>query len=416
MSQEQRACETAFEFELGESERRSESLQNYWVYPISTRTSLDQYPNKIFSCKRRFNDFFLLRQALVDAHPGVIVPPVPEKSSQTVLERTGLPVETKHVVDYRSRALRKFLVRVGAHPVLSVSPLLQDFLTLPEELYARKRSEHEAAAKAEKKASGTGGTKQKLREMKYSLQHGDGNGEPADPSTAPEDRQGPTADEWAETARYVQSLEDYLNALRDRIAHLINRRKEHCDSMKTFGRSLAKLGDFETDSRRGTGGAERNGARVHQLGLSEAGPRCLVQVGNRAEHVSLVYAEVAMSERVQVVETIRYYLGMCAAIRQVLDNIKRMTLSRDTYRHEKAAAESGEKTEGTEAKVADLAAKDAQLTRAVRDAEDVFREEFTRFHRERQFDMKQLIKAFVDIQCDAAERLKQSWDTVQLAA
>lgn len=401
---------TPFEFEISEPEQKLDQMLAYWVYGIHTRTVLDQYPNKEFSCKRRFNDFFLLREALVEAHPGVIVPPVPEKSNQVFLEKTGLPIDAKHVLEFRMRALRKFLVRVGAHPILCISPLLQDFLTLSEELYAKKRKDSEAKGIAAKPASA--GVVQRAKELKFSLLRPDSAA-----SAAGEPVDGTAKDEWEQTARYVVSLEEYLSQLKDRLERLVLRRKEHCESLKTFGRSLSRLGDLETDQRRGTVGSESSGkALVQQLGLSDVGPRALVQVGNRAEHVSVIYAEVGASEKVQVVETLRYYLGMCQSVRYCLDAIRRLALTRDTLKHEKRVLEekvrAGGADAGKAAEEAELLRKLAASEKALTECEDIFREEFIRFHREKQYDIKQVLKAYVDIQVDAGQRMAEAWQSV----
>lgn len=223
--------------------------------------NLSNFVQKELVCVRRYNDFVWVREQLVELYPGVIVPPIPEKSVKGVIEKLsmisavqepprsldtlarrrtkcevfffserpqstlkififykkpvkpfrctrghcmecflpypkssppggpggklnclftarnvvrtwkhGLPPSLKSVcrtlppppnrtpqptrgfrpggggpgaeglLQYRQRALRKFLVRVGAHPVLCTSDLLREFLELREEDFNRRKA------------------------------------------------------------------------------------------------------------------------------------------------------------------------------------------------------------------------------------------------------------------------------------
>jgi len=44
--------------------------------------------------------------------------------------------------------------------------------------------------------------------------------------------------------------------------------------------------------------------------------------------------------------------------------------------------------------------------------EERFRNELRRFHREKQYDMKAMLKSFVDLQLDYASKMKRSWESV----
>lgn len=108
-----------------------------------TKTSLPQYATKEMTAVRRYNDFAWLREQLVEFHCGIIVPPVPEKSIKGTVEKVASKVEKASVVkvdpllEYRQRALRKFLIRVGAHQALREDVTLQAFLEMDEEQWAR---------------------------------------------------------------------------------------------------------------------------------------------------------------------------------------------------------------------------------------------------------------------------------------
>jgi hypothetical protein len=87
----------------------------YVVYKVDCRSTIAH------SVLRRFRDFDALYQTLVCTHPGVIVPPIPEKA---VLGRFA-----EEFVERRRLVLEKCLKKMCAHPVLRSDALLADFLT-----------------------------------------------------------------------------------------------------------------------------------------------------------------------------------------------------------------------------------------------------------------------------------------------
>ena len=62
--------------------------------------------------RRRYSDFYSLRQTLVSLHPTLIVPPIPEKHS--VADYAAKPTKAKEdeaIIDHRKRMLSSFLNR-----------------------------------------------------------------------------------------------------------------------------------------------------------------------------------------------------------------------------------------------------------------------------------------------------------------
>ena len=72
------------------------------------------------SCRHRFSEFVALRGALVDVHPGVVVPPLPDKG---VVGRF-----THDFVEKRRVQLEAFLQRVCNHPIAASAAPLTEFL------------------------------------------------------------------------------------------------------------------------------------------------------------------------------------------------------------------------------------------------------------------------------------------------
>jgi hypothetical protein len=52
------------------------------------------------------------------------------------------------------------------------------------------------------------------------------------------------------------------------------------------------------------------------------------------------------------------------------------------------------------------------LAQEIAHAEATFAEEVRRFHREKQYDIKQMLKAFVELQVEYSGKMKASWDSV----
>lgn len=62
--------------------------------------------------RRRYSDFYSLRQTLVNLHPTLIIPPIPEKHS--VADYAAKPTKAKEdeaIIDHRKRMLGSFLNR-----------------------------------------------------------------------------------------------------------------------------------------------------------------------------------------------------------------------------------------------------------------------------------------------------------------
>eukprot|EP01059_Diplonema_ambulator_P000549 TRINITY_DN1044_c0_g1_i3.p1 TRINITY_DN1044_c0_g1~~TRINITY_DN1044_c0_g1_i3.p1 ORF type:complete len:684 (+),score=194.90 TRINITY_DN1044_c0_g1_i3:34-2052(+) len=85
---------------------------SYWTYAFKVHTTLPQYKNQphqdgqkedtyaviknlmIFTVERRYRDFEWLRKALVAENPGLLVPPIPEKTLSSMKEKLGKKEDT----------------------------------------------------------------------------------------------------------------------------------------------------------------------------------------------------------------------------------------------------------------------------------------------------------------------------------
>eukprot|EP01063_Lacrimia_lanifica_P031786 TRINITY_DN530_c4_g1_i1.p1 TRINITY_DN530_c4_g1~~TRINITY_DN530_c4_g1_i1.p1 ORF type:complete len:420 (+),score=190.39 TRINITY_DN530_c4_g1_i1:55-1260(+) len=379
-----------FDFTVGEHKKEKGGALDlsYWTYQIQTRTTLvGEGMFKAGACVavRRYNDFVWLREALVEENPGVICPPIPEKSIKGMVDKMA-GSDRSPVREYRQRAMRKFLVRVGAHPILHTSPCFIGFLELDTDAAFDKLKKE---PRAKKEIELTGG--EKMTQVKSSLF--------SSKSKAVEEGS------WDDAKQYVAQLEASLSMLKDRIDLLTRRRRDTGASLNEFGKAFSKVGDIERNYEEGP--------------ISQA----LSDVGRHSEHLSGVYGEQAESETIQVTETIMYYIGMCQAVRDVLKRLSRMAFATDTLEQsvfnlkvEKKNAEDAGKTttriQEMEQSITACQARHAEAQKLQQAAADIFSDELRRFQREKQYDIKSMLRSFVELQLEYANKMKKSWETL----
>eukprot|EP00735_Rhodelphis_limneticus_P011661 TRINITY_DN4792_c0_g1::TRINITY_DN4792_c0_g1_i1::g.21335::m.21335 TRINITY_DN4792_c0_g1::TRINITY_DN4792_c0_g1_i1::g.21335 ORF type:complete len:401 (-),score=42.19,sp/Q9FG38/SNX1_ARATH/26.57/2e-32,Vps5/PF09325.5/1.1e-22,PX/PF00787.19/7.8e-22,Sigma70_ner/PF04546.8/0.15,Sigma70_ner/PF04546.8/88,MCPsignal/PF00015.16/0.36,MCPsignal/PF00015.16/3.6e+02,MCPsignal/PF00015.16/2.6e+02,Cauli_AT/PF03233.8/0.26,Cauli_AT/PF03233.8/6.5e+02,Syntaxin-6_N/PF09177.6/0.41,Syntaxin-6_N/PF09177.6/97,DUF4463/PF14703.1/1 len=109
-----------FDIRVHDPETQGSGYSSFTVYKVTSRCYLPGFESTNVCVQRRFNDFEILHRRLSLQHPGVVVPPLPEKS---VFGRFG-----KTFNDRRMEGLERFLVRVCNHPSLRVAPDLRVFL------------------------------------------------------------------------------------------------------------------------------------------------------------------------------------------------------------------------------------------------------------------------------------------------
>eukprot|EP01059_Diplonema_ambulator_P015465 TRINITY_DN26607_c0_g1_i1.p1 TRINITY_DN26607_c0_g1~~TRINITY_DN26607_c0_g1_i1.p1 ORF type:complete len:419 (+),score=173.09 TRINITY_DN26607_c0_g1_i1:54-1259(+) len=361
---------------------------SYWTYQVYTKTNLvspGMFKQPSMRAVRRYNDFVWLRETLVEEYPGVIVPPIPEKSLKGNIEKVSSSTGPSPLREYRQRAMRKFLVRVGAHPKLHCAQSFVSFLELEEEADFVKLTK-QPRKKVEVELSST----EKMVQMKNNM-FGNKN------KTAEETQ-------WEETRQYISQLESSLVMLKERVELLVRRRRETGGSLNEFGKAFAKVGDIERSYQEGP--------------LATA----LVDVGHHSEHLATVYDEQAETETVQVVETIGYYIGMCTAVKDNIKRLKNMASTRDILEQslknlndDKAVAQQqGKEAKATtiEHEIQATTAKHEEAKKLFDSASATFAEELRRFHREKQYDIKQMLKSFVELQLEYANKMKKSWETL----
>jgi sorting nexin-1/2 len=380
-----------FDFTFTQLEERKPTralASSYWVYHIAVRTTFKRYAQENFTVVRRYSDFDWLRTRLSELFPFVIIPPLPPKDL-----RSAIPGALSTVtLEYRQRALRKFLSRVGAHPVLQKSELLQVFLEKPEAEWANAMQAPKETLPLPRLLS------------KFAA------GAPEDPAA---DAAAPPMDAraWAECEQYVLGLRAGFLSLKDQCSILAQRRAEAGYHVESFGTAFDRVADFE---------ARQDGEGTGSTPLS----RAVHATAQHAKEMATLYKEQADREMRQVAEAMQYYMGMCDAAHEALQRVqqfakKRDALSADVEEKSQAAqrmtARGGvapEKVMAAEAELRDKQQQLADMKAAVARLERLFREEFRGFHRDKQYDVKSMLRSFVDLQHDYADKMKSSWEAL----
>ena len=81
---------------LGEGTLKGSSLDKHFVYPIKGQDAIGE-----IDIQRRFSDFLAFRNALQKNYPGLYVPPVSSKTSQSATSKTNkmLAVERQYFLN-----------------------------------------------------------------------------------------------------------------------------------------------------------------------------------------------------------------------------------------------------------------------------------------------------------------------------
>ncbi|KAK9723287.1 Vacuolar protein sorting-associated protein vps5 [Basidiobolus ranarum] len=205
------SSKATFEISICEPQKVGDPISPYIVYKVKTNTTSTLFKRSELSVTRRYRDFLWLYNQLVNNHPGVIVPPVPEKHALGRFQ--------DEFIETRRAALEKCLRKIAAHPKLNQDPDLEVFL----------ESEKFNIEIKERKPTGSKG-----------LMKAFGNVVSSGFSKFVE------TDEWFENKRaQIETLESQLKPLMKVFESFIKHRKELGGTHLEFGESIDTLANAE---------------------------------------------------------------------------------------------------------------------------------------------------------------------------
>lgn len=192
---------------------------------MNTSTNRPDFSYGQFSVLRRYSDFIWLYDQLCFQHPGVIVPPPPDKQAVGRF--------SAEFIESRRRALEKFMGRVLAHPSLSQSDLIVTFLEADDAGLAMARDKGKAE-KSQKTPSVMSWFETKVNSMTVQ------------PNEAATER---TAADMKieEITDYITKLEAHMTTLTKHVSALMKRQREMAAAMRDFGQAYTYLGQAEGD-------------------------------------------------------------------------------------------------------------------------------------------------------------------------
>ena len=313
--------------------------------------------------------------------PGCIVPPIPEKDITAKVENIGMfssndPKQPSGLIAYRQRALRKFLVRVGAHPKLQNADVLCDFLQLgADELLKRSKQ---------------------LSRKTYDIVS-----LPASSRVKEAFAAQPTTPEytrWEETSCYIEKLEGLLRGMRERMNKIMHNRVGLGKSYKEWGVTFMAVGDVDQDDRE----------------TSEI----IKKIGEHTTRQEANNVEQANNECIHVAESITYYQGMCTSIKHAIRRLIKLMMTRDSIEESLRKAKlkvdtlEGELRAKAQEKADELAEKHESTVQLTVEITKELESELSRFHNEKSYDFKSILNTTVDLSKNFAKKSYNSWETV----
>ena len=274
------------------------------------------------------------------------------------------------MLEYRQRALTKFLTRVGEHPVLQTSSELQQFLEANEDEFNQMKN---VKTKAKSGSS-------------FSLFKSKGS--------TPEP-------EWITShKKFIEKLDSSLKELRQRLQVMITKRKEMATGFMEYGKSFALVGTIEKE-----------------YDQSNTLAKNLLSVGQSAEQISKVTDDQAQKETMQVIETLTYYLGMCDSIRHTASQVEEARNEKDSAQSHLASLQAQkekpnlkeDKRQILETQIEEGQLRVVQKTDRLNESEQSFKSDLERFDLERKIDFSCMLQSFLNLQIEYNQKLHEQW-------
>jgi len=262
-----------------------DGMSSFMAYRVTTKTNLHCFRRGSFTVVRRYSDFLGLHEKLVARYQsrGRIIPPAPEKSllgTTRVKMGGGEMVEegaghTKaHFISLRRAALERFINRVALHPVLRLDVDFVDFLECSSDLPRATSTSAISSASVFKMITRVGET---VNKMAYKMEEGD---------------------PWfEEKTLQVEQMESQLKKLHCCVESVVSCRRELALATGQFSQATALLATTEES---------------HHLSRSLEG---LARVEEKVEGT---LQEQADTDFAHILELVRDYLSLVAAVKEVL--------------------------------------------------------------------------------------------------
>ncbi|KAF8634597.1 hypothetical protein AX17_004186 [Amanita inopinata Kibby_2008] len=360
-----------FVISVDDPQKVGDPIRAYTMYTVHTRTSSPLFQKSSFSVLRRYSDFLWLYEMLSNNNPGVVVPPVPEKSSFNRFE--------EHFVRQRRLALEKCIQKIANHPVLCKDSDLRLFLESDTFTLDIKHRKAELAHERGGLMASIGQT-----------------------ITGPRFHE---TDDWFDRQKsYLDSLESQLRGLVKAIELVAKHRSELAAATGEFAHSLDDLAaaDIGQELSSSVGGLADMEKKYQSLQSSQSEQDMLTFMSAADE-----YARLINSVRNAFSSRIRVYHSWKTAESDLL---------RTKQTHEKNRAQGRIPTERLSYSLSQIAEAERRTMEAKHEYEYVsklVKTEMARFEQERIEDFKNTLQTFLDGMITRQRELISSWGNYQ---
>ncbi|XP_058055437.1 sorting nexin-2 isoform X2 [Anopheles bellator] len=384
------AGDAFIEISVSDPQKVGDGMGSYLAYKVSTKTNILKFKKRQFFTMRRFSDFLGLHDLLVSKYLrlGRIIPPAPEKNiigttkvkmgGQGGQAETGTAGVNVEWIENRRKSLERFLNRVAQHPVLCQDTDFVNFLESDQEL---PRAVNTAAL------SGAG-VMRLFNKM----------GETVNKITYKMDENDPW---FNDKINEVETIDAHMQKLHSAIKALVTHRKELATLTGGVAKSAALLSTCE-----------------EHTGLSQA----LSQLADVEEKVELLRSEQANSDLYILSETIKDYIGLFGAIKdvfhervKVFQNWQHAQIQLTKKRENKAKLELQERRDKLEFAQKEVEEWESKVQRCQKEFDNIsseIKKEMERFELARARDFKSTIIKYLEDQMAHQQQQMKYWEAI----
>lgn len=354
---------------------------------------MPQFNQEPFHQTRRYSDFLWLHEQLLKSHPGVIIPPIPEKKFIGSFDA--------EFVEARMRALERFLQRIAAHPILRQNQDFKAFLEEPLEPFNRIKE-------ASKNSSSTLGSGSASGIWQWATGSSGNRSTNSDIYSARnellEDTRQPNQYDIAvdEARKYIDGFEVQIQNVHKHAVGLVKRNKDMSKNLLEFGIAFTSLSQSESDNLR------------HALNsFGESGDKHAGFASKEADDTMKKFEE-----------PINDYVRLCKAVRQALDvqvscrnHYDQMLsdLRAKKAHYNKLQSSENSSSKSIEQALASLNETNDKARQSQKEYESISRiviNEIERFKREKLEEFKKLVLGFVESQIEYNHKVEAAWRAV----
>eukprot|EP00759_Apiculatamorpha_spiralis_P044431 PhF_6_TR41352/c0_g1_i2/m.62778 len=349
-------------------------------YQVITTTTNPKWKGPEAKVSRRYNDFFWFRTQLGLDYPGTIVPPIPPKDIQGTVEKVVM--SSTALIEFRQRALTKFVSGVGSHELLAESEHLQKFCEATSDEWERFKTEKQRASAQDQPGV--------MEKAKKAFAGAIKSQPPTDVGLDPK---------WPKLRNYMRGQRDALTVLKTYMDGLVQTRRDTYRTFLEIGGCLGRLSSVET---------------IVDAADTAPTSRDSGNLNTYCKEVANLYGDQAMKEMCLVAESIFYYGGMYASALEALDTLTNVNgqLQSADGDMKKAQAEynalpnkSDVKAITLDSKVKFCTTKVDTLREKVKAVETRLDVDLNKLLANRNTDWKYLMSLFVELQISLSRRI-----------